>query len=98
MMNSETDTEDVLRRIYDGFIPPPKGMMTPRRQERPITISTPNKVTSKHVYIKSARVPTSMIEQRELNETLGKYKITRIQYMPEEEDTHVDAVVAAVAP
>ena len=79
----ETDTEEVLRKIYVNFVPPQEGMMTPRRQEWQITISTPNKGTSKDVYINLAKVPTSMIES-DLDEALEKYKITHIQHMPAE--------------
>ena len=66
----ETDAEEVLRRIYDSFVLPQEGMVTPRRQERPFTISTPNEATSKDVCIKFVRGQTSMIEDRDLTEAL----------------------------
>ena len=93
----ETDTEEVLREIYE-FCASPRRSDDTKETRMANYDQYSEQCNYQECVIKLARMTISMMEKRDINEALDRYKIARIQYMPGEQDTRVDEVVVAVAP
>ena len=40
-----------------------------------------------------AKIPTSVVNDKEFNSSIEKYKIARVQYIPSEDNDLVDAII-----
>ena len=100
METGEDDLEQELREIYESFVPENAAMRTPNRREQAITVNTPTRGISKqeklHLYL--AKIPIEIVKSKNLQKSLEKYRIARMQYLPEENSRETDALVVAVAP
>ena len=85
-MESEEDQDlkTELREIYNSIFAKTEGMSTP------ILINTPTRKTSAKtdVHIGIAKLPTEMINSKNVGNYLEKNKIARVQYLSTKDHTH----------
>ena len=78
------DLETDLREICNSIFAKTEGMSTPRREDTQIIINTPTQKSSAKtdVHIGTAKLPTEMINSKNVGNYLEKNKIARVQYLP----------------
>ena len=96
--DEEEDQESELSEIYDMF-PEQKGMNTPKRTDSPVIINTPTRQqkTGTNFSICMAKIPTSVVNDKEFISSIEKYKIARVQDIPSEDNDLVDVIIVAIA-